>query len=74
LHVGQEFRLKAGPDFLQRVNEPRHLVRCALKGIGYALYGLNWPRRTRASSSESALRTVVFARRGLIVAAEQRQC
>ena len=24
LHVGQEFRLKAGPDFLQRINKPRH--------------------------------------------------
>ena len=26
LHVGQEFRLKAGADFLQRVNEARHFV------------------------------------------------
>ena len=26
LHVGQEFRLKAGPDFLQRINEPGHFV------------------------------------------------
>ena len=26
LHVGQEFRLKAGPDFLQRVDEPGHFV------------------------------------------------
>ena len=26
LNVGQEFRLKAGADFLQRVNEPGHFV------------------------------------------------
>ena len=26
LYVGQEFRLKAGADFLQRVNEPGHFV------------------------------------------------
>ena len=30
LHVGQEFRLKAGPDFLQPINEPgRELPRAA---------------------------------------------
>ena len=27
LHVGQEFSLKAGADFLQRINEPGHFVR-----------------------------------------------
>ena len=26
LHVGQEFRLKAGADFFQRIDEPRHFV------------------------------------------------
>ena len=26
LHVGQDLRLKAGADFLQRVNEPGHFV------------------------------------------------
>ena len=26
LHVGQELRLKAGADFLQRINEPGHFV------------------------------------------------
>ena len=26
LNVGQDFRLKAGADFLQRIDEPRHFV------------------------------------------------
>ena len=26
LHVGQDLRLKAGADFLQRINEPGHFV------------------------------------------------
>ena len=32
LHVGQQFRLKAGPDFLQRVNDPGHFV-CLLPSL-----------------------------------------
>ena len=44
LNVGQEFRLKAGADFLQRVNEPGHFVTQGFWGARACAEGWGRPR------------------------------
>ena len=56
LHVGQELRLKAGPDFLQSVNEPGHFVGSDPTIQRKPIEPSHFPRTPASVSSAIALR------------------